>query len=61
MATFYRCDRCHKEERNCLQRIEIPAPVNRNDYKNERNIDLCNDCVVKLNQLVDALPMVKQG
>ena len=55
MATFYRCDRCGKEETNSLEKIEIPPPTNRNDYRSERRLDFCNECVIKLNQFVDKI------
>ncbi len=57
MATLYRCDRCGKTDTTSLEKISIPPPENRSDYRQERNLDLCNFCLVDLNKFADPLPL----
>lgn len=58
MAKIYRCDRCGFDSKEILEEVHIPAPTNKNYYRNNRKLDLCNSCITILNQTVDKLPVI---
>lgn len=66
MATHFSCDRCgsvHSQARD-VKKVSYPV-VGPNQYSfddaNERMIDLCQNCCVKLTEFMKAQPRVSAG